>query len=129
MSSFPQCFFVVRHRRRLPPAASCPHDDQAVTGKELRAADADEHQPEREHQASRYARDPIAQPVLREENRREIGAEGDEDAGEHRERKHCRGIEVGFRHREVRLVPHQTVKSASGLKCCISRVFVGSESR
>jgi hypothetical protein len=98
MSSLRPCFFLVRHRRQLPPAVSGPHDDPAAPCKELRAAADDAHQLEREHQASRQARGPIAQPVRREENRREVGAKHDEGAGEHRERKHRCGIEVGFRH-------------------------------
>jgi hypothetical protein len=74
------------------------HDDQVLAGEQLGAADDNEDEAQGEHYAAKQSRRPIAQPVMCEGNRRYIGAQRDERAGEHGKGEHRGCIKVGFRH-------------------------------
>ena len=74
------------------------HDDQVLAGEQLGAADDNEDEAQGEHYAAKQSRRPIAQPVMCEGNRRYIGAQHDERAGEHGKGEHRRCIKVGFQH-------------------------------
>lgn len=69
---------------------------QRVTGKQLRAANEHEHQPQAKSKAAHKALSAPAEGRIAQKDREEQASEGDERAGEHGEQKGLRDRQVGL---------------------------------